>query len=416
MQLNGNGPFATLSPHQLPQKPKYKLIILPRAPAHTSSPIDSKRFDVGIVGGGLAGLSLSILLAKAGYGVMLFEKEKYPFHRVCGEYISLESRRFIESLGVPLNSLDLPVIKKLVVSAPNGKFLTAKLDLGGFGISRFLLDNELKKIATGLGIVVQEETRVNDILFNEGSFTIRHNAGALDVPVVCGSFGKRSNLDVKWKRDFIKRRPGKLDNYIGVKYHINSSQDAGTIALHNFKDGYCGISKVEGDRYCLCYLTSAQNLKDSNNSIREMEQNILFRNPFLREIFSSSAFLFAEPVTISQVSFEKKEQVENHVLMAGDAAGMITPLCGNGMSMALHSAKISFECIDSFLSDRLSRQQMEENYSRRWNKEFGNRLRAGRVIQRLFGKEVVTNRFIGAIKYLPFAVNAMIRATHGQEF
>ena len=63
-----------------------------------------KEFDVGIIGGGLAGLSLSILLAKNRYKVILFEKEKYPFHRVCGEYISLESWKFIEqSLGLNLS-------------------------------------------------------------------------------------------------------------------------------------------------------------------------------------------------------------------------------------------------------------------------------------------------------------------------
>ncbi|HZG25248.1 MAG TPA: FAD-dependent oxidoreductase, partial [Chitinophagaceae bacterium] len=46
-------------------------------------------YDVAIVGGGLAGLSLSIQMAKQGYSTILFEKEQYPFHRVCGEYISL---------------------------------------------------------------------------------------------------------------------------------------------------------------------------------------------------------------------------------------------------------------------------------------------------------------------------------------
>ena len=113
--------------------------------------INSNIFDVGIIGGGLAGLSLSILLAQAGYKIVLFEKEKYPFHRVCGEYISLESRKFIESLGCKLTRLDLPIIKKLIVSAPNGDFIKANLDLGGFGISRFFIDNELKKIAVKYG-------------------------------------------------------------------------------------------------------------------------------------------------------------------------------------------------------------------------------------------------------------------------
>src|SRR5881392_818783 len=78
-------------------------------------------YDVGIIGGGLAGLALSIQSARAGYRTILFEKEKYPFHRVCGEYISLESWNFLEQLGLPLNKMNLPIIKKLIVSSPDGK-------------------------------------------------------------------------------------------------------------------------------------------------------------------------------------------------------------------------------------------------------------------------------------------------------
>jgi flavin-dependent dehydrogenase len=113
---------------------------------------NSDNCEVGIIGGGLAGLSLSILLAKNGHKVILFEKEKYPFHKVCGEYISLESWNFIESLGLNLSKLNLPIIKKLLVSSPNGNAIYANLDLGGFGISRFFIDNELKKIAIANGV------------------------------------------------------------------------------------------------------------------------------------------------------------------------------------------------------------------------------------------------------------------------
>ena len=373
-------------------------------------------FDVGIIGGGLAGLSLSILLAQAGHKIILFEKEKYPFHRVCGEYISLESRKFIERLGLELAQLELPMIKKLIVSAPNGDFIKTNLDPGGVGISRFFIDNELKKIAVKYGITLLEETKVNDVFFNDDSFLIIYNGGNISSPVVSGSFGKRSNLDVKWTRDFIKQKPGKLNNYIGVKYHIKTSFPFDTIALHNFKNGYCGISKVEGDRYCLCYLTTAQNLKENNNSIKEMEQNILCKNPFLQKIFSESEFIFPEPVTISQISFDKKLQVENHVLMTGDAAGMITPLCGNGMSMALHSAKIVFESINSFLHKNITRNEMENQYTHQWKMNFERRLHAGRMIQKLFGKEFITNRFIGVIKHFPFLIDRIVKATHGKEF
>jgi flavin-dependent dehydrogenase len=375
-----------------------------------------KHFDAAIVGGGLAGLSLSILLAKSNYQVILFEKEKYPFHKVCGEYISLESWKFIESLGLNLYEFDLPIIKKLIVSAPNGNVLNAKLDLGGFGISRYFLDNELKKIAEKNGVIVCEKTKVNDAIYKNNAFTIKYNVEEITSSVLAGSFGKRSNLDVKWHRNFINQKPGKLNNYVGVKYHIKYDFPADTIALHNFKNGYCGISKIENNNYCLCYLTTAQNLKDNHNSIKEMEENVLYQNPFLKKVFLESEFLFPEPVTISQISFDKKTQVENHILMLGDAAGMITPLCGNGMSMAFHSAKIAFENINLYLSKNISTNEMEQKYSRKWKAQFSKRLRNGRMIQKLFGKVWLTNVFIKTIKYFPFIIDRMIKSTHGKEF
>ena len=380
-----------------------------------NSEISSKTFDVGIIGGGLAGLSLSILLAKNNYKVILFEKEKYPFHRVCGEYISLESWKFIENLGLNLSELNLPIIKKLIVSSPNGNTINADLDLGGFGVSRFFIDNELKKIAVENGVHVLEETKVNDVAFNNESFIIKYKNETINCNVVAAGFGKRSNLDVKWSRDFIQKKPGKLNNYIGVKYHIKTSFPFDTIALHNFKNGYCGISKVEGDAYCLCYLTTAQNLSD-NNSLKEMERNILCKNPFLKKIFTESEFIFKGPVTISQISFDRKSLVENHILMIGDAAGMVTPLCGNGMSMALHSSKIALECIKPFLSKKIAREQMENQYAQQWKNNFEKRLKTGRIIQKLFGKELLTNLFIGIIKPFPFLIKRIIKGTHGKEF
>ena len=102
--------------------------------------------------------------------------------------------------------------------------------------------------------------------------------------------------------------------------------------------------------------------------------------------------------------------------MTGDAAGMITPLCGNGMSMAFHSSKIVFESINSFLNKNITRNEMENQYTHQWKMNFERRLHAGRMIQKLFGKEFITNRFIGVVKHLPFLINRMVKATHGKEF
>src|SRR5690348_16955457 len=106
----------------------------------TNKLADELIYDIAIVGGGLAGLALSIQIARKGYKVIVLEKEEYPFRRVCGEYISLESWDFLLGLGVDLPSLDVASIKKLQVSSVKGKLLEQELPLGGFGISRYLLD------------------------------------------------------------------------------------------------------------------------------------------------------------------------------------------------------------------------------------------------------------------------------------
>ena len=396
---------------------------------------ENPEVDIAIVGGGLAGLCLAIQAADKGYSVVLFEKETYPYHKVCGEYISLESWDFLSRLGLSLIDMKLPVINKLEVSSVNGQLFSHQLPLGGFGISRYLIDASLAEIARRKGVLIYTKTKVADILTDEKSksessthplFTIaiqsNSDSNSNKIPpiwkakVAIGSYGKRSNIDVQWKRKFVQEKPNKLNNYIGVKYHIRYNHPAETIALHNFKNGYCGMSKIEDDKSCLCYLTTAQNLKDNNNSIKLMEQQVLYENPFLRTVFKEAEFLFNQPITISQISFQKKPSVENHVLMVGDSAGSITPLCGNGISMAMHASKLAVEQIDLFLQNKITREAMETSYQLAWGKQFATRLSAGRVIQSMFGSNITSNLLVGAMKLFPFLAAPLIKTTHGKPF
>jgi flavin-dependent dehydrogenase len=371
-------------------------------------------YDVGIVGGGLAGLSLSILLSREGYRVCLFEKEVFPFHKVCGEYISMESWDFLIRLGLPLENWNLPRIHQVNISAPNGESILEKLPLGGFGVSRYKLDASLADIAKSAGVEIFENTKVYDISFEDGSHRIQTSEGLFTVKIACACYGKKSNLDVKWKRNFLQQ--DESQNYVGVKYHVKADLPEHEIALHNFQGGYCGISKIEDGKYCLCYLTKSENLRKNQSSIPAMEEKILKKNPALRKLLDEAVVLYEEPVTISQISFSEKTQIEQHVLCIGDSAGMITPLCGNGMSMALHSSKIAAEIIPHFLENQISREEMETSYQKNWNLQFKGRLRTGRMIQGFFGKTFWSICLIRVLKPFPFLVRALIRQTHGEKF
>ncbi|MBO9571646.1 MAG: NAD(P)/FAD-dependent oxidoreductase [Chitinophagaceae bacterium] len=369
-------------------------------------------YDVAVVGGGLAGLSAAILMAQAGFSVVLFEKEKYPFHKVCGEYISLESRELLIRLGVSLD--DFPVIDELTVSSPNAASFTHKLPLGGFGVSRYNIDNQLADICVRTGVKVYDGTRVNDIGFSDNVFLIGMDNITVTARLCCGSFGKRSNIDIKWGRAFIKNKPNALNNYIGVKYHAILDHPRNNIALHNFSDGYCGFAPIEDGKTCVCYLTTAHNLKLSGNDIKQMEKNILFKNPHIKAAFEKAEWMYGQPLTISQISFDKKNRVQDHVLLIGDAAGMIAPLCGNGMSMALHGSRIASEIMIKFMRREIERKEMEEEYERQWKRAFSRRLTAGRLIQRAFGNDHLTNGMVALLKKSPSLISMIIRQTHGK--
>lgn len=374
-------------------------------------------YDVAVIGGGLAGLTLAVMQAKKGNTVILFEKEKYPFHKVCGEYISLESWDFLcNDIGLNLDKMDVPLIKRLQLTTPSGKSLHADLDLGAFGISRYLLDSELKKIAEENGVVIMEECRAEEVLFEQNIFSIQTQKGTFEAKVCCGTWGKRSNIDIKWKRFFSGKNSPRLNNYVGVKYHVTGDLPSDTIALHNFTNGYCGISKIEGNTFCLCYFMKAINLKRCGNSIARVEEEILSQNPALKEIFARITKLYEVPLTISQVSLSNKQTVENHVLMIGDAAGMISPLCGNGMSMAMHGSKSASEVVSGFLSKKISREKMEKDYALRWKKHFGARVKAGRLIQYLFEKNAVMSLLITLMKKSPLLTVKIMAFTHGKSF
>ncbi len=372
-------------------------------------------FDIGIVGGGLGGLTLAIQAAQQGFKVVLFEKEQYPFHKVCGEYISFESWDFLERCGIPLSSWDLPQIHQLSISDTKGKSFGFDLPLGGFGISRYKLDNALFLIAQQMGVVVYTSTKVSDVQFNDDYFTIESDQQNVFAKLVVGSFGKRANLDVKWKRPFIQKKPNKINHFIGVKYHIKYPHPVNQISLHNFPGGYCGISSIEDGKSCLCYLTNSQNLAASGNSIAEMEKKILSVNPQLANIFSSAEFLYDQPLTISQISFDKKEQIQNHLLYVGDAAGLITPLCGNGMSMAMHAGKLALNHMSRYLKGETDRSVMEMNYIKDWNKHFAFRTATGRLVQQFFGGRS-TSLFLQLMKQSSVVSRRLIQQTHGQPF
>jgi flavin-dependent dehydrogenase len=368
-----------------------------------------EKYDVLIIGGGIAGLTCALHLSKNNCKVLLIEKQNYPHHKVCGEYVSKEVIPYLNSLEIDPFSIGAKHITNFEISNKEGQLLKTELPLGGFGLSRYAFDamlyNAIKDKVT-LHFNTVEAVNYSDNQFE----VITQNKETFIADYVVGAFGKRSNIDIHQNRTFIKKKTP----WLAVKAHYEFEFKDDTVALHNFEGGYCGLSKTEMDTVNACYLTTYKSFGKFGN-IEEFQKHVLSKNPYLKEFFTNAKPLFKKPLTIGQISFDKKLPVENHVFMIGDSAGLIHPLCGNGMAMAVHSAKIFSECfLKAFTKGTITRSDLETQYTQLWNETFSKRLKVGRRIQGMLLHPMATTVGFSAAKLFPSIVPNLIKRTHGE--
>ena len=366
--------------------------------------------EIIIIGGGLAGLTAGIHLSKKGVSVVIIEKNDYPKHKVCGEYLSNEVLPYFEWLDLNLSSLNPVNINEIQLSTKKGSTIKTKLPLGGLGISRYELDFYLykKALSNGCKILIEEVEKIN---FRNNKFSITtSNSTLLIADFVIGAYGKRSNIDVRLNRNFIQQK----SPWLAVKGHYFLNFPNDLVGLHNFNGGYCGVSKVENNVVNICYLAKYKSFKEHKN-IHDFQNLVLRQNPHLNELFSNATLLFEKPLTISQISFAEKLQIENHILMVGDTAGLIHPLCGNGMAMAIHSAKLVSELLIDYTSDTIkTRMELEKQYEKNWSSNFEKRLKFGRILSKILLRPKLSEALIRIVIMFPFALRAIIKKTHGK--
>ncbi|GMN05148.1 hypothetical protein MTsPCn5_05360 [Croceitalea sp. MTPC5] len=367
--------------------------------------------EVVIIGGGLAGLTAAIHLAKYDKKVLVIEKNHYPNHKVCGEYVSNEVRPYLNYLGVAIEQHTTVAIDTLEISTRTGKSIKTKLPLGGFGISRYALDELLYKKALEHKVSFLFDT-VTNVDFHTDRFEIETTQnGNFESGYVLGAYGKRSLLDKKLERKFIAHK----SPWLGVKCHYDAKDfPDNLVALHNFDGGYGGLSKTETGAINFCYLTTFESFRKFPD-ISGFNKMVVGENPLLAEFLENAEPLFKKPLSIAQISFEPKEPVEKHVLMCGDSAGLIHPLCGNGMAMAIHSGKIAAEQILQHESTvKSTRADLEKSYTIQWKRQFDHRLWMGRQLQRLLMNSTSANIAMNTVARSEKILRSMIRRTHGK--
>jgi len=356
-------------------------------------------YDVAVVGGGPAGSSAAIHLALGGVRVVLLETRAYPHDKLCGEFLSPECAGLLDQMGLnpALRGLGPALIEMAYLTAPDGAAWQSRLPGTALGVTRRALDQALSQRAQTLGVALRTGTTVTHIegRLARGFHLSTQGAGGAVVQAraVVAAHGRRGSLDRALARRFL-RQP---QPFVALKTHFAGPPLPGRIELHGFPGGYCGLSEVErgtapsGRATNVCLLVREAAFRRVGVARAERgpapERVPAFihwmrsQNPRL-EAWLSQAVQLDEPwLSIAQVPFGPKRAVVNDVLMTGDAAGLITPLAGDGIAMALRGGQMAAAHLLAFLSGSQSAADVCQGYARDWQRRFAGRVRLGRLLQ-----------------------------------
>lgn len=332
-----------------------------------------------IAGGGLAGLGLAHALRRHDVPVTLHESGRYPRHRVCGEFISGITPKTLAVLDIATALDDARRHLDGTWYAAGKKILTFTLPAPALALSRHLLDDRLRRSLATKGGIVVESSRLERIP-REG---LVWTAGRLP-----------------------KRGP-----WIGLKAHYLGVDLAGGLEMHLGGNGYAGLTPVEGDRVNVCGLFRLDPRRAGKGPDLLLDYLRAGGNHALAERLAASTI--DETSFLGVSAFELGWQDGDPALCAlGDAAGMIPPFTGNGMTMALQSAELAIEPLLRWSRDETGWAETVASIRRNLHRKFSRRLAAGSVLHRVLldKRGVFVARSLATLGLLPFRpLLAMVR-------
>ncbi len=371
-------------------------------------------YDAIVIGGGLAGCSVALQLARTNHDVALLEKATYPRHKLCGEFLSPEAQSSLAGLGVldAVREAGAASITEAQLTGPTGTVSEHALPDTAIGLSRYRLDGLLYRAACAQGVDGHTGTKATAVEGSlEDGFVVEAGGEKLRGHLVIGAYGRRGVLDRTLERPFLQQS----SPYVAFKAHFAGRHDVaspGTIELHAAPGGYCGVGPVEDDRVNVCWIGRTDALKDAGGTPEAM-LTMLRQNPKLDARLRPLSRVSERFEAVSQVPLMSKNRFAGNVCMVGDAAGMIAPLCGDGMAMALDAADLLAPLAAEFLADNRPPAAFRSSYEQKWQHTFGRRMRIGRWVHAAAFRPNLTTALLYTCTALPPLARWLIRATRG---
>ena len=355
--------------------------------------------DVAIVGGGPAGAATACALAAAGREVVLLEGSAEPRHKVCGEFLSVETLASLDRLGIDPSALGAVPIDRVTLYGR-----TVALPFRAMSLSRFRLDQEILDRATQLGAEVWRGIVVRSAEPQQSGWHLRCSTGrAIRCRIVIAATGKRGLRGLADRRDA---------SMVGLKMHLKLPAEAtralcGQVALFLFERGYAGLELVEDGIANLCLLLPANVVAGIGRGWPGLRDFLAATVPALAGPLDSTAALWEKPRAVvcpaGSYLHPGSSRSDNPLYPVGDRLAHIPPFTGDGLAIALHSAASAAE--------HISRNSSPTVYLAEMRCQMAPALRVARAVSRLAASQAGSIMLMSVARCAPGLLRMIARRT-----
>ncbi|MFS0722889.1 NAD(P)/FAD-dependent oxidoreductase [Paenibacillus sp. 1P07SE] len=370
--------------------------------------------DIAIIGAGIAGSSAAIVLARRGWRTVVIDRQRFPRHKVCGEFLSPEALTMLAELGVLERIYDRGpgIIRQAALTLHGQEELRLALPAAALGISRYFLDSALHRQASDDGARIVTGTTVSAVRSQGDGYTIDTRGSE------CGGFRARAVISACGSapgRDLpggaLRDPAGGRLRYLGVKSHYSGMTSGDAVELYFWKGGYVGLAPVEDGIVNVAGLLAHTSAVRERGSVLELLEWACRNNPQLQRRLSGAEPVSGTQAAVSPVPLGKPLTAWQGAALTGDAAIVIPPLCGDGMSIALRTSLLCAAQADAFLSGRISKDIWQRSYEKTVKRQLSRPLRWGRVMQQSLSHPALAPFLAQLARTAPRLASQFVKAT-----
>jgi flavin-dependent dehydrogenase len=298
-----------------------------------------RAIDALVIGGGVSGGALAAQLAQAGREVILVERKAGPHEKVCGGFVGPEALRYLAAIGVDLSSLAANPIATVGIHSARAT-ACVRLPFYGFGVSRRVLDEAILNRAASHGAALKRGSAVIS-LRRDGMTWVARLDGGSEI-VARDAFLATGKHDLQgWRRPAVRH-----NDLIAFNMHWRLPADdvlasASRVELCLYRGGYAGIQLVGEDILNLCLVVPRKRLIESGGNWLGLQEALRREMPILGHKLRGAEPVWDRPLAITAIPYGFVQAQGDELWRLGDQAAVIPSFTGDGIAMALHSARMA---------------------------------------------------------------------------